>query len=1182
MYFKRLEMHGFKSFAEPVVIEFHEGVTCIVGPNGSGKSNISDAIRWVLGEQSPKMLRGGKMEEVIFSGTASRKSRGMAEVTLVIDNSTGILPIDYNEVAITRRMYRSGESEYLINNNHCRLRDIRELIMDTGIGVDGYSIIGQGKIAEIVSSKPESRREIFEEAAGVVMYKSKKAEAERKLAGANANLERVNDIIGEIEGRIDGLREDSSKAKEYLELKDRYRELEINITLKNVEKLDSSNTALKEDAGHLAENIEKLTARKREIDEKLTAGRARNESLEQLGSQARDKLLIKVEEINRLTSKNQLDTEKAAGFDRDYARIKEEISQLEEKLAREAENAENLEDNKESVLAELKAEQERLGAKVEAYNQITEESLKLSENMENEKNQMFALHSKVSAKRSEAKSMDSYKESLIKRKEQILSEGAEIEENTKAFRDAVEKTKTRQKENSIILKQISEQLNTLRADSLICSDNIKKLTADAEDIKIRESQLTSRKKTIEEMENNYEGYNGAVRFIMKSGIRGIDGVVAELMKVPSGLEIAVETALGAGMQNIVCEKDVNAKEAINLLKSNKAGRLTFLPVESVKSSPVNLNRAISGAPGFRGIAADLVEYDEKYEGIFRYLLGRVAVVDNMDRAIALSKAGGSGLRFVTIDGEIINASGAITGGKYKNATANLLARRSEIEKLTCNIDSLKNDYKRTEEQLDSEKKQAEKLASEMDAIETRRRNMEIEAADLAAKLNMLEESGKDAEQNTAKKERELAAIEQDFANAVKLSEEAYRQADEAEEEINRLDAAINEKLEEYENIKEKVSAAAEEITAARIAKTDRENKYESVCQLLSRIQDAIDDFTIQIDDRNDMLEALEEEKNKLLFNSEDVGDKVRTLSEEKSELEDYISRISQEKTVLLEELNELNSELYSVGDSLNAYQDQKYQQEIKLARNETQLDTIKEKLWDEFEISYAQALELKKEDFALTPAVKESREIRNRMRELGDINVGSIREYEQVSERYGFLTEQRADIVEAMDELRAIINDMERTIKTRFKENFDQVVVNFEDIFKELFGGGHAELRLDNEDNPLEAGIEIIAQPPGKKLQNINLMSGGEKTMTAIALMFAVLKTKPTPFCILDEVEAALDDANIDRFAAYLKKFNEIQFAIVTHQKATMEHADVLYGVTMPEQGISKVISLRLGDKIDL
>lgn len=1182
MYFKRLEMHGFKSFAEPVVIEFHEGVTCIVGPNGSGKSNISDAIRWVLGEQSPKMLRGGKMEEVIFSGTASRKSRGMAEVTLVIDNSTGILPIDYNEVAITRRMYRSGESEYLINNNHCRLRDIRELIMDTGIGVDGYSLIGQGKIADIVSSKPESRREIFEEAAGVVMYKSKKAESERKLAGANANLERVNDIIGEIEGRIDGLREDSAKAKEYLELKDRYRELEINITLKNVEKLDSSNSTLKEDADQLAENIEKLTAKKKEMDEKLTEGRARNESLEQLGSDARDKLLSKVEEINKLTNKSQLDSEKAAAIDRDYARISEEISQLEEKLAREAENAESLEANKDAVLAELKAEEDKLGEKVEAYNRVTEESLKLSETIENAKNQMFSLHSRVSAKRSEAKSMESYKESLAKRKEQILSEGAEIQESTKAFREAVEKAEARQKENMRLMDEAAEELKSVREDSIFRNNNIKTLTAQAEDIRIRAGQLTARKKTIEEMENNYEGYNGAVRFIMKSNIKGIDGVVAELMKVPAGLEIAVETALGAGMQNIVCEKDANAKEAINLLKSNKAGRLTFLPIESVKASPVNVSRAISGAPGFRGLAADLVEYDGKYESVFRYLLGRVAVVDNMDRAVALSKAAGNGLRFVTLDGEIINASGAITGGKYKNATANLLARRSEIEKLKQDIDSMKEEYKGVEEQLDSEKKKAEELASKIEDIETRRRDLELEAADISAKLNMLAESGKDAEQNTAKKERELAAIEQDFENAVKMSEEAFRHADEAEAEIERLNEEINGKLEEYEKIKEKVSEAAEEITAARIAKTDRDNKFESVCQLLSRVQDAIDDFTIQIDDRNDMLEVLEQEKNKLLFNSEDVGDTVKALSEEKMELEDYIARISQEKAVLVEELNTLNAEYYSVGDSLNAYQDQKYQQEIKLAKNETQLDTIKEKLWDEFEISYAQALEFKKENFALAPAVKESREIRNRMRELGDINVGAIKEYEQVSERYGFLTEQRADITAAMDELKAIINDMEKTIKTRFKENFDQIVVNFEEIFKELFGGGHAELRLDDEDNPLEAGIEIIAQPPGKKLQNINLMSGGEKTMTAIALMFAVLKTKPTPFCILDEVEAALDDANIDRFAEYLRKFHEIQFAIVTHQKATMEHADVLYGVTMPEQGISKVLSLRLGDKFDL
>ena len=778
--------------------------------------------------------------------------------------------------------------------------------------------------------------------------------------------------------------------------------------------------------------------------------------------------------------------------------------------------------------------------------------------------------------------MESYKESLVRRKEQILSEGAELEESNKVHKEAVEKTEALHKANLVLMEKSEIELEVARAERISCSENIKKLNTQAEDIRIRGSQITARKKTIEEMENNYEGYNGAVRFIMKSNIKGIDGVLAELMKVPAGLEIAVETALGGALQNIVCERDSNAKEAINLLKTNKAGRLTFLPVESIKSSPASISRAISGAPGFRGLASDLIEYDDKYREIFRYLLGRVAIVDSMDRAVALSKAAGSGLRFVTLAGEIINASGAITGGKYKNATANLLARRSEIEKLTEEAEALKKEYRSIEEKLSLEKNKAEELAEKIDTMETRRRDLEIEAADLSAKLRMLENSGRDAEENTAKKERELAAIEQDYANAVKLSEDAFHHARDTEAEIIRLNEEINTRLEEYEKIKEKVNFATEEITSARIAKTDRENKYDAICQLLDRVQESIDDFTMQIDERKDMLEVLEQEKNKLIFNSEDVGDAVKALAEEKSRLEDYIARIAEEKSALVEELNALNAEYYSVSDSLNAYQDQKYQQEIKLAKNETQLDTIKEKLWDEFEISFAQALEFKKDDFSLAPAVKESREIRNRMRELGDINVGAIREYEQVSERYGFLTEQRADIIKAMDELKAIIDDMEKTIKTKFKENFDQVVVNFEDIFKELFGGGHAELRLDDDNNPLEAGIEIIAQPPGKKLQNINLMSGGEKTMTAIALMFAVLKTKPTPFCILDEVEAALDDVNIDRFAGYLRKFHDIQFAIVTHQKATMEHADVLYGVTMPEQGISKVLSLRLGDKIDL
>lgn len=1182
MYFKRLEMHGFKSFADPVVIEFHEGVTCIVGPNGSGKSNISDAIRWVLGEQSPKMLRGGKMEEVIFSGTASRKSRGMAEVTLVIDNSTGILPIDYNEVAITRRMYRSGESEYLINNNNCRLRDIRELIMDTGIGVEGYSIIGQGKIADIVSSKPENRREIFEEAAGVVMYKSKKAESEKKLASASANLERVNDIIGEIEGRIDGLREDSTKAKEYLELKDRYRELEINITLKNVEKLNQSNDSIKEDVKDLSQSIDSLTSRRREMDEKLTLGREKNENLEKLGSQARDKLLVKVEEINRLTNKSQLDSEKLTGIDRDLSRITEEIKQIEGKLELETANAENLEKNKQAVLESLKKEEGRLTEKIEAYNDITEKSLKLSEKIENSKNRMYALHSTVSAKRSEARSTESYKESLLKRKNQIISETEAIEKNNKAFKETEKKATELQEKNAALVSEISEKLEHIKAEKGKVKEAEINLSAQCEDIKIKGSQLAARKKTIEEMENNYEGYNGAVRFIMKSNINGIHGVVAELMKVPEGLEIAVETALGGAMQNIVCEKDRNAKQAISLLKSNKAGRLTFLPVESVKYQPVKISSGIMESAGFKGMASDLVQYDSRYEGIFGYLLGRVAIVDNMDIAVLLSKEAGNGIRFVTLDGEIINASGAITGGKYKNASANLLARRSEIETLKAQISSLKDEYFHAEEQLKKNSEKGNALSAEEETLEKDRRRLELEGADLAAQIKALRESGKDIEQNTARNERELESIAHDFENAEEMSRDALRQAEEAEEEIKHLDAEVELTMEEYEKLKEKVSEASEEITKVRIAKTEWDNKYQAACQLLDRVQSDIDYLTLQIDERKDSIEALEETKNKILFGSDGDEEAVKICIDEKTQLEDYISRISAEKAALVEELNSLTAEFSKLGEELNSYQDQKYRQEIKLAKNETQLDTIKEKLWDEFEISYAQALEFKKEDFSFTPAVKESREIRNRIRELGDVNIGAIKEYEQVSERYAFLTDQRADITGAMDELKAIIDDMEKTIKTKFKENFDQIVINFEKIFKELFGGGHAELRLDDEGNPLEAGIEIIAQPPGKKLQNINLMSGGEKTMTAIALMFAVLKTKPTPFCILDEVEAALDDANIERFASYLRKFQEIQFAIVTHQKATMEYADVLYGVTMPEQGISKVLSLRLGDKFDL
>ena len=1182
MYFKRLEMHGFKSFAEPAIIEFHEGVTCIVGPNGSGKSNISDAIRWVLGEQSPKMLRGGKMEEVIFSGTASRKSRGMAEVTLVIDNTTGILPIDYNEVAITRRMYRSGESEYLINNNQCRLRDIRELIMDTGIGVDGYSIIGQGKIADLVSNKPESRREIFEEAAGVVMYKSKKAEAERRLANANGNLERVNDIIAEIESRIDGLKDDSIKAAEYLKLRDRLKELEINITLRNIEKLEEGTVTLKNDVTEYSQNIDRLTKEKAELDTSLAENKNKNDNLEQLSNEARYKLLAVVEEISTLTNKSQLDAEKLNTLARDLDRVSEEIKVLEEKKCRDEENVQAFSAQEAEFVKELEIADKNLQDKLVLYSEVSGRYTEISDEIEDLRNNMYRMSTESSSKRSEANSLESYRESLNERKKQLEEDNKNNADSKGEYRKLLAEAETDLEENRIKCREIDIKLAKDKDKLSKLFDRNREIDKESSHLQIRVSQLSARKKTIEEMESNYEGYNGAVRFIMKSKLSGIEGVAAELMEVPSGYEVAIETALGGALQNVVCLKDNDAKVAVKALKDNKAGRLTFLPVESVKGSTANIPPVVSSNKGCRGIASELIKYDKKYEGIFRYLLGRVCIVDTMQDAIDFSKKTGQGVRFVTIEGEIVNASGAITGGKYKNATANLLERKSEISRLADEISKINIQLDSLGDEKKDIRSKAETMQQDVAKAEEEKKSLQLEEINLDVQVKNLKRDSLQLDENENKFSQQLETITKDYQSAIELADKLVKEADQCQSEAEDYKAKIEELLKEQEALKDSVDAASEDITAMRIEKTKCENKKAAVCEMMDRIHDSINDFASQIEAKHMQIESIKNEKNHILFGSDDIEALVESKTREKEDLEEYIARVTSEKAEVSKLVDSVNRRFIESGEKLNSIRDQKYQLEIRIAKNETQLDTYKEKLWEEFEVSYLQAIEYKKTDFAMSTAQKESRDIKSRLKELGDVNVGSIKEYAEVKERYEFLSEQRADIMEAMEQLQEIVTDMEKTIKTKFKDNFDKIVINFEEVFKKLFGGGHAELRLDNEENPLESGIEIIAQPPGKKLQNINLMSGGEKTMTAMALMFAVLKTTPTPFCILDEIEAALDDANIDRFAKYLRSFDDIQFAIITHQKATMEHADVLYGVTMPERGISKVLSLRLGDDFEV
>ncbi|MBQ9060505.1 MAG: chromosome segregation protein SMC [Firmicutes bacterium] len=1176
MNFKKLEMHGFKSFAEPVTIEFNEGITGIVGPNGSGKSNISDAIRWVLGEQSPKALRGGKMDEVIFAGTSSRKSRGMAEVTLVIDNEDGSLPIDYQEVAITRRMFRSGESEYHINGNQCRLKDVRDLIMDTGIGVDGYSLIGQGKIADIISNKTEDRREIFEEAAGIVAYRTRKAQAERKLASTTVNMDRVKDIIGEIEGRIDGLREDSIKAKEYLKLRQRYKELEINIILKNIENLELKNEYAKDDLAEMELAIENTRQERAELDQASAELTGQRESLEKIEEETRQKLLAAIEELNAVVNKSEVDSERLNAIERDQERLIGEVEALEQRKQREEGNRRQVLTEKQKLDKEAEEAEEALQQQVIRYNEVAAEMASLSESEDELKDELFRLSGEITRAGSEISSMERLGETLTRRRESLQAEQESGSSGSRKSRDDLERAKGARQERAETLEKQREHRARLQEQLQADQNEEKVLRKEIEEGRIQLGQLSARSKTIEEMEHNYEGYNGAVRFIMKSDLRGIRGVVAELINVPEGYETAIETALGGSLQNIVCNEDADAREAIRSLKRNKAGRMTFLPIASIHADNRRDEKLRSEA-GFIGFGPDCVHYDPEYSQIMEYLLGRVILVDHIDNAIRISKKS-RGSRVVTLDGEIINSAGAITGGRYRNKTADILERKAEIRSLQEQIRALTESGEEKRKDLEALLERTRKLGEESSDLEGQIRAGEHELLIHDQEIVLAEAALNDFRSSEEKISREMESIRQEMEHSAEVIQKLRLSIEENEarkEQITEESEQMLRQKEEHQAVFDEISEA---ITKARIAVNTCEERRTHAEYILRSTADLLDQIDRDIALRQEQQEKLRREKDQLTSGHANMDDLIEEKEEAKQRIQEYLEEVSAEKQEANEQLAGSTKERDELAAKLEDLQNKKYELDIRKAKNETQLETYKDKLWEDFEISYIQAMEFKAEKFVMSSAVKENRQIKNRMKEMGEVNVGAIEEYETVKERYEFLTSQQADIQKAMDSLNGIIRDMDKTIRERFKASFDQIVINFEEMFTGLFGGGHAELRLSDENDPLQSNIDIVAQPPGKKLQNINLLSGGEKTLTAIALMFAVLKAKPTPFCILDEVEAALDDANIDRFIQAVRKFEGIQFALVTHQKATMEQADVLYGVTMPEKGVSKVLSLDLGD----
>lgn len=1174
-------MQGFKSFADPVSIEFNDGITCIIGPNGSGKSNISDALRWVLGEQSARQLRGGKMQEVIFAGTETRKPKGLAEVTLVINNDTGILPLEYKEVAVTRRMYRSGESEYLINGNQCRLKDIRELFMDTGIGVDGYSIIGQGKIAEIVSTKPENRRQIFEEAAGIVMYKTRKAEAENKLQSASENLDRVKDIIAEIESRIGGLKTESEKATEYIELRSKYKNLGINIILHNLELYENNIKESNDELAQIDVELTSLINSLHDFDDKLEQNRRDDARLNEELATAQDQLLAKIDELNSIANSGEINKERLSNIETELSKTLELIEANKTKLESKQNELDSLTNQDQELISAKKTINDELSQALLSLSSHTEKSELINQEINKNKDLIITKNNEIVNKNAEISTLQNYLKTLQDRLISIEDESAGRDQKGNEYQDSLNELKSKLDTKEEELNNLRETLNKSKKEIASIKEQLLANATQAQEMVLSYNKLNARKQTIEEMEHNYEGYNNAVRVLMQGTFSGIIGTVSDLIEVQDAYVTAIETALGGALQNIVCQNDASAKSAIQYLKSAKAGRATFLPLDSISYDEIQPDSGVLNHPGFLGLASDMVSADTKYDNIVKYLLCRVLVAKDMDSAISISKQRIAGFRIVTLDGELVNSQGAITGGKYKNKTANLLDRKQEILMIESELQNFTNQIKLGEQARESLIKKEQELQASIDSSQNQIQTIEVEFSVLKSDREHLL-SLRDESQNSIQNfDKEKESIANDIAKANEMILKYEMEIKDNNQNIDRLSSSVEELMGEVNKYNQMIEEDNEQVVSLRVKLGEQDAKILSQNEVVEIVKDSISDINNDIENSLSYQKELEEKRNLITSTDVDSAETLSNLQAQKQNLEEQKLELSKQLDELKVQAETIQNQYKETSKKIEQLKDSKYKQELKTTKAETMIQTQKDKLWDDFEVSFAEANDLRDADFSITNGNKELSEVKLRMAELGDVNISSIEEYKQVSKRYEFMTAQEADTSKAMQELEEIISNMDKTIRTKFKENFDQVVLNFEESFKELFGGGYAELRLEDEDRPLESGIEITAQPPGKKLKNINLLSGGEKTLTAIALMFAVLKVKPTPFCILDEIEAALDEVNIERVSDYLKKFDNVQFALITHQRATMEHADVLYGVTMPEQGISKLLSLKLGDSFD-
>ena len=1179
MYLKNIEIQGFKSFAKKIVFDFHEGITGIVGPNGSGKSNVADAVRWVFGEQKVKQLRGGSMQDVIFSGTELRKPLSYASVSITLDNSDHKISVDYEEVTITRKLYRSGESEYAINGSTCRLKDINEMFYDTGIGKEGYSIIGQGQIDKILSGKPEERRELFDEAVGIVKFKKRKNLSVKKLEDERQNLTRVNDILSEIEKQIGPLEKQSIVAKQYLDKKQELKVYDINMFLVESDRLKNLITEVEQNIADLTEEYKKTETSYENMKEEYELA---EDEIDDLNSQI-ETLKHQLSETNilkqQLQGKIAVIHEQINTVKMNDEHIGNRSIALQEDIRIRENEAETLQQNLEVLSNELQEESKKA---TKTRNELNLLQSQINENTiasEQMKQQIIELLNDRASTKAKLQRFDTMLEQGQIRKSQINRSLLEIQTEKSDIEKSLEKHVANYKSSEDKIQNSKNKISAIETEIVNLKGLITQSSAKQEDLQTQYHREQSRLESLKNITERYDGYGNSIRKVMerKSQVPGILGVVADIIKTEKKYEIAIETALGGSIQNIVTDSDQTAKQMVQYLKTNKLGRATFLPLTSIKGGQNIRYPEVLKEEGVLGIASTLVSVDTNYVKLAENLLGRTIVVNHIDNGLMLGKKYQHSLRIVTLDGELLNPGGSITGGAFKNSS-NLLSRRREIEDLTEKVLMLKNTMLTCIQKLNADKDKRNILYQNLDTMKSDMQKLQMLNTTFEMNVN----------QNTTK----IQEINHSFNEITEESKELEQQNISLRENIRSINDELNQsnvKESETTNGIQKLHSVFEQL---KVQETEAIRNNESIQLLLvsaKQKHDFVNENFIRL--QNEIAKYKEELHNLNINKStstSDINNKMNEIADIEKSLvtsDELIIEINQEieqTTSNKEIITQKHKALLNKRETVSKHLAELDKESFRLTSKQEDYEELAEKninyMWEEYEITYNYAMELRDPNMVdLEMMKREIKTLKQEIKALGSVNVNAIEDFKEISERYTFLKTQHDDLIEAEQTLMDIIHELDTAMREQFKSQFELICIEYDKVFKQLFGGGKGTLELMEDEDILEAGIKIIAQPPGKKLQNMMQLSGGEKALTAISLLFAIQNLKPSPFCLLDEIEAALDDSNVVRYAQYLHKLTKhTQFIVITHRRGTMTAADRLYGITMQEKGVSTLVSVDL------